>query len=158
MTIKWVNAKVKISDLKDYENNPRKITKEEFANLVKSLKEDGYHGRLLVNTDNVIIGGHGRRRALLKAGYTENDEIEVLMPDRLLEGEEFDRVNIRDNLVAGTWDSDKLCNLFDTTKLIEWGMPKNWLSGSATEILINDEKENAPHKKQKVCPSCGELL
>lgn len=155
-TINWISTKVKISELKDYENNPRKISKDEFANLVKSLKEDGYHSRILVNTDYKIIGGHGRRKALLKAGYNENDEIEVLMPDRLLEGDEFDRVNIRDNISFGSWDFDCLSALFSVEKLVGWGMPEKWLLGTPERSKENNVLTS--EKRQKKCPACGEIL
>ncbi len=136
--ITWSSHKIKISDLKDYENNPRKITKDEFANLVRSLKEDGYHSRLLVNLDNTIIGGHQRKKALLKAGFKEIDEIEVLIPSRLLVEDDFDRINIRDNLPFGGFDFDMLGNLFDPVKLIDWGMPAEWLQIDVEEIPIEE--------------------
>jgi hypothetical protein len=152
--IGWKSATVKLKDLKDYPQNPRKMGKDEFNSLVKSLKEDGYHQRLLVNTDGTIIGGHSRKKALLKAGYTLEDDIEVLIPTTKLTSEEFDRVNIRDNLEFGGWDSDILGNRFDAQQLIEWGMPEFLLLGEKPE-----EEERKPiEKKTKLCPSCGEIL
>lgn len=153
--IKWESKKLKIDELKDYSSNPRKISKDEFGNLVRSLKEDGYHSRLLVNLDNTIIGGHQRKKALLKAGFSINDEIEVLIPDRLLVDEDFDRINIRDNLPFGSFDFDMLGNLFDPAQLIDWGMPPEWIM---PDLKMDNPKEEPPAKKQKICPSCGELL
>ena len=111
--IKWNVKILTINDLKEYEHNPRKISDKEFSKLVKSLQEDGYHQRILVNTDNVIIGGHQRKKALIKAGLSLSDTLEVLMPDRLLTVEELDRINIRDNLSFGEYDFDILRERFD---------------------------------------------
>lgn len=143
--------------MQDYAANPRKIDKTRFAELVKSIKQDGYHMRLLVNLDGVIIGGHARKKALLKAGYTQEDEVEVLVPDRLLEGDDFDRLNIRDNLQYGDFDFDMLGNLFDAEKLIDWGMPPGML-GKSHYSLNEDEPDKTKEKKVKTCPACGELL
>lgn len=154
MPIVWTVAKRKIADLEDYRNNPRKISKDDFNRLVTSIKDDGYHQRLLVNLDGVIIGGHSRKKALLKAGYNVNDEIEVLIPDHLLEGDEFDRVNIRDNLHFGAYDFDMLGNLFDPQQLVDWGMPEAWLIGEKPE----GQERKPVEKNTKLCPSCGEIL
>lgn len=125
--IKWTSKQIKLSELKDYEHNPRKISKKDFDKLVKSLKEDGYHGRILANLDNVIIGGHSRVKALLAAGYSKDDLIEVLVPDQMLTEENFKRINIRDNLSYGDFDMDILANVFDYDDLIEWGMSEDLL-------------------------------
>lgn len=154
--IVWTEAKRKLSDLKDYENNPRKIGKDEFNNLVGSLQQDGYHTRMKVNTDGTIIGGHARKKALLKAGYTLNDEVEVLVPDRLLEGDDFDRINIRDNLLYGAFDFDMLGNLFEPQQLIDWGMAPALLGQSHFDL--NEPEEKIKETKPKTCPHCGELL
>lgn len=157
MTINWQTKSIKIKDLIDYEHNPRNMSKIDFNNLVRSLKEDGYHQKLLVNTTNVILGGHARRRALLESGLTIDDEIEVLMPDRELSNEEFQRINIRDNLEYGKFDFDILNSHFDTNELIEWGMSEDMLTGfGAVDEEAEEKKEK--DKKQKSCPHCGELL
>lgn len=158
-SIKWRSGYCKIKDLKDYDKNPRIMGKEEFNKLVKSLKEDGYHQRLLVNTDGTIIGGHSRKKALLKAGYTLEDEIEVLFPTIPLSPEVFNRVNIRDNLDFGDWDFDCLGNNFDAQQLIDWGMAP-LLLGKSHYSFGEEPKASSKIKetKTKCCPYCGEVL
>lgn len=155
--INWSSTKLKISDLKDYDNNPRKISKDEFGNLVRSLKEDGYHSRLLVNLDNTIIGGHQRKKALLKAGFSANDEIEVLIPDRLLVDDDFDRINIRDNLPFGSFDFDMLGNLFEHEKLIDWGMPADWLQINVEEIPVEEGDNDVPEMPEEPITKLGDI-
>ena len=69
--LNWTSKAIQISELKEYEHNPRRIGKKEFEKLVSSIKEDGYHQRIIVNQDNIIIGGHQRKKALLEAGLKE---------------------------------------------------------------------------------------
>lgn len=156
MPIQWKSELWKLKDLKDYDKNPRKIDKKRFEKLVESLKQDGYHQRLLINLDGTIIGGHARKKALLKAGFKESSEIEVLVPERLLTGEDFDRVNIRDNLTYGDFDYEMLANNLDADKLIDWGMPESWILNLADEIIEKSDEKS--EKSSKKCPKCGEIL
>jgi len=41
--INWKHETIKISDLKEYEHNPRKIGTKELENLISHIKQDGYH-------------------------------------------------------------------------------------------------------------------
>jgi site-specific DNA-methyltransferase (adenine-specific) len=58
MSINWQVTKVKINDLKDYDKNARKISKDALEKLATHIKQDGYHQRIICNTDFTIIGGH----------------------------------------------------------------------------------------------------
>lgn len=139
----WSEETRKLGDLKDYDRNPRRMSKDAFSKLCESLKQDGYHGRILVDTDGVIIGGHSRKKALLASGFKKGDSVTVLVPNRKLSQEEFDRLNIRDNLPYGEFDFDMLANHFDAEKLIEWGMPEDWLSFEKEVIEATDEDDEA---------------
>lgn len=147
--IKWHSQNIKISELKEYEHNPRMIGKKEFEKLVSSIKEDGYHQRIIVNQDNIIIGGHQRKKALLETGLKESDTVEVLVPDRELTQEELDRINIRDNLSFGEYDFEILANRFDTETLVDFGMSGDLLVGFGDDELLsavgdNTESEELP--------------
>jgi site-specific DNA-methyltransferase (adenine-specific) len=144
--ISWKTKLVKIQDLKDYPHNPRKIEKKELDKLTQHIQQDGYHQRLLVNEDLTIIGGHQRKKALLKAGMSANDEVEVLVSSRSLSQEELDRLNIRDNLPFGEYDFDILSNRFDASTLLEFGMPEEWLKGFGDDALLA-ETQNPPEIK-----------
>jgi DNA modification methylase len=130
--ITWSEHDVQIKDLQEYSKNPRSISKVAFERLVSSLKEHGYNNRMLVDTDNIIIGGHARRRALLKAGYKETDFIKVLKPNRKLSDQEFKRLNVRDNGSFGDFDLDLLSFDFEIPELIDLGVP---------EFLFKDMEE-----------------
>ena len=140
--LNWTSKTIQISELKEYEHNPRRIGKKEFEKLVSSIKEDGYHQRIIVNQDNVIIGGHQRKKALLEAGLKESDTVEVLIPDRILTQKELDRINIRDNLSFGEYDFDILANRFDTETLVDFGMSGDLLVGFGDDNLLADLEDN----------------
>ena len=147
--LNWTSKTIQISELKEYEHNPRRIGKKEFEKLVSSIKEDGYHQRIIVNHDNIIIGGHQRKKALLEAGLKESDTVEVLIPDRKLTQEELDRINIRDNLSFGEYDFEILANRFDAETLVDFGMSGDLLVGFGDDELLaavgdNTESEELP--------------
>lgn len=145
--LNWTSKTIQISELKEYEHNPRRIGKKEFEKLVSSIKQDGYHQRIIVNQDNVIIGGHQRKKALLEAGLKETDTIEVLIPDRELTQEELDRINIRDNLSFGEYDFDILANRFDTETLVDFGLPGDMLVGFGDDNLLADLEDHTESKE-----------
>ena len=140
--LNWTSKTIQISELKEYEHNPRRIGKKEFEKLVSSIKQDGYHQRIIVNQDNIIIGGHQRKKALLEAGLKESDTVEVLIPDRKLTQEELDRINIRDNLSFGEYDFDILANRFDAETLVDFGMSGDLLVGFGDDNLLADTEDN----------------
>lgn len=145
--MKWTIKEVKISDLKEYDKNPRKIKKEQLDKLTAHINEDGYHQRIIVNTDYTIIGGHQRKKALLQAGYKPSDVIEVLMPERTLQQKELDRINVRDNLDFGEFDFDILQEQFNLEELEEFGFDKEFLETLEPVIIPSideDEIEQLP--------------
>jgi DNA modification methylase len=138
----WHTKKIKLSELKEYAHNPRKISKKAMDKLITSLREDGYHQRMIVNHDHTMIGGHQRKKALLKNGMSLDDELEILIPNRLLTPEELDRINIRDNLAYGEYDFDLLANRFDVETLLNFGMPEDWLKNLGEDQLLASEEKD----------------
>ena len=137
-TITWQEASIKLSQLKEYANNPRKISKEMLDKLASHIKEDGYHQRIIVDNDYTIIGGHQRKKALYMAGYDDETEIEVLMSSRKLTPEEIDRLNIRDNLAFGEYDFEVLTERFDLNELLSFGMDKDMLAPIFDKTILEE--------------------
>ena len=115
----WTIQKRQIADLIPYDKNPRHISDEQFQKLKNSIREDGYHARAVVDMHNVIIAGHMRLRALADLGFTE---AEVLVPNRELTPEEFDRINLRDNIEFGEFDVELLQDRFTPEYLEDLGL------------------------------------
>ena len=115
---------IKISDIKTNPNNPRLIKDEKFAKLVKSINEFPKMMELrplVVNADNVILGGNMRFKALKELGYTNIPKEWVKRADELTE-DETRRFIIADNVGFGEHDWDLLANDWDTQELEDWGL------------------------------------
>lgn len=169
---------IKLKDLKPNQKNPRFIRDSKFIQLKESI--DGFpkglkYRPIIVNEDNVIIGGNMRHKALVELGYKEIPEEWVMMEDEFTE-EERRRFVIVDNLGFGEWDYDMLGNEWDTEELGTWGMdvwqpqeedsfepnfnPESTYSDvTAEEIEKQAQKLAIQMLKEKqgkdvICPSC----
>lgn len=63
--------KIKINEIKPYENNVKLHPKEQIEQIISSIKEMGFNDPIAVDENNVIIEGHGRYEALKQIGYKE---------------------------------------------------------------------------------------
>ena len=69
--------KIKVSDLKPYENNAKIHTKEQVEQIKQSILEFGFNDPIAVDENNMIVEGHGRLLAVKALGYTEVDCIRL---------------------------------------------------------------------------------
>ena len=74
--------KIKIEDIKPYENNAKLHPTEQVKQIKKSIKEFGNNDPIAIDERGVIIEGHGRYLALKELGY---EEVEIIRLDHLTE-------------------------------------------------------------------------
>lgn len=117
--MKWSTQKRKIADLREYELNPRKISPTMFEKLKKSINELGYAELVTIDTDNTIVAGHQRVRAMIAMGK-QGEEIEVRVPERKLTVKEFQQYLLISNKVTGEFDNEILTE-FDADLLSDAG-------------------------------------
>ena len=113
--------KVKINAIKTNPKNPRLIKDDKFKKLVKSIKEFPQMLELrpiVVDENNIILGGNMRYKACIEAGLKE---IYILKAEDLTE-QQKDEFIVKDNVGFGEWDWDILANEWDTDKLQDWGL------------------------------------
>jgi ParB-like chromosome segregation protein Spo0J len=113
--------KVKISDVKTNPKNPRLIKDEKFKKLVKSIIEFPEMLELrpiVVDENNIVLGGNMRLKALKEAGFKE---VTIVRANGLTE-QQKDEFIVKDNVGFGEWDWDMLANEWDADKLDEWGL------------------------------------
>jgi len=113
--------KVKIGKIKNNPNNPRLIKDDKFKKLVKSVKEfpEMLEIRpIVVDKDNIVLGGNMRLRACQEAGLKE---VHIIQADKLTEKQQREFI-IKDNVGFGEWDWDDLANEWDTEELEDWGL------------------------------------
>ena len=60
----------RISELKEYENNPRDNTQAVEA-VANSIKEFGFKVPIIIDNENIIIAGHTRLKATILLELTE---------------------------------------------------------------------------------------
>ena len=113
--------RLKINELKLNNNNPRIIKEDKFKKLVKSIREFPEMLELrpiVIDEDNVILGGNMRYRACQKAGIKE---VPIKIAKGLTEDQKREFV-IKDNASFGDWEWDILGNEWNTNELDDWGV------------------------------------
>jgi DNA modification methylase len=99
----WHNERRKVDELLPYDQNPRRLTNTQRDRLQKSLSQFGLVEIPVINTDNKIIAGH-QRLATMKLLGRGQEEIDVRVPNRELNEEEFKQYLLTSNKVTGEWD------------------------------------------------------
>ena len=59
---------VDINTIKPYKNNPREIPMESVQKVMSSIREFGNNQPIVVDSDNIIVVGHTRWKALKQLG------------------------------------------------------------------------------------------
>jgi site-specific DNA-methyltransferase (adenine-specific) len=112
---------MKLSEIKPNPSNPRIIKDDKFAKLVQSIKDFPQMLELrpiVINSDNIVLGGNMRLRACKEAGLKE---VPVMRADDLTPEQQAEFI-IKDNVGFGEWDWDMLANQWDADKLNDWGL------------------------------------
>lgn len=125
-----------VSDIKPNEQNPRKISKDKFEKLKKSVSEFPKMLELrplVVDGNGVVIGGNMRLKVAQELGIKE---LKVVCADDL-SPEEIRRFVILDNTEFGEYDFEMLSSLYDAKELLEWGVDADELGG--VEMGTDDE-------------------
>ena len=120
--------KINVSEVYENAHNPRNITKEALDKLKKSIEdlpEMLYLRPLVINKENIVLGGNMRLRAVKELGYYE---IPVIRVEDLTE-EQQEQFIIKDNLAYGEWDWEVLKAEWEVDLLDDWGL----------ELEIKDE-------------------
>jgi hypothetical protein len=115
---------MKLKDIKPNPNNPRVLRDDKFQKLKQSIKEFPKMLSLrpmVIDENNVVLGGNMRLRALQELGFTDIDEAWVKRSSDLTE-EEKKRFIIADNVAFGEWDWDTLANDWEVVDLEAWGL------------------------------------
>lgn len=113
--------KVKISEIKPNPNNPRIIKDEKFKKLVQSIKDFPEMLELrpiVINTENIVLGGNMRLKACQEAGLKE---VPIIRAENLTPEQQQEFI-VKDNVSFGEWDWDMLANEWDTDELKDWGL------------------------------------
>lgn len=129
---------IKLSSIKSNPNNPRVIKDDKFKKLVKSIKDFPKMMELrpmVINSDNIVLGGNMRLKALKELGYKEVPKEWIKRAEDLTEDEQRQFI-IKDNVGFGEHDWEMLQADWDLSELDDWG-----LDVPIFDLNINDIEE-----------------
>ena len=153
-----INTKInliskKVDELIPYENNPRH-NDDAVEPVSKSIQDNGYKVPIIIDSNNVIITGHTRLKALKKLGVKE---IDCILADDLSE-EQVKAFRLIDNKTSefAKWDDVKLDEELATLEnsLEEFGFIQ--LSDIDYSQFFEEAEEKPKKAKTIICPHCGE--
>lgn len=160
--------RVPIEDLIPYANNAKSHPDEQVKKIASSIKNYGWDQPIVVDADDEIIKGHGRRQAAELLGI---DEVPVIRRDDLTDAE-AKAARIADNKTAESpWDDDLLASeleLLGDFEAIELGFN----DGEIDDLLDSmktpefepvdeeqqprlDESDDPDEDNSVRCPDCG---
>lgn len=149
-------VKVALSELREYENNPRE-NKKGIEHVAASIKQCGYVAPIIVDENYVILAGHTRYKALVSLG---KQEAEVLIKEGLT-ADQKKKFRILDNRVSelSVWDYDKLYEELEGMDFDNFGFGFEKLMEAIDQNLDTgyefDMEDFADENFEHECPECG---
>lgn len=145
-----------IKELKAYDKNPRKMTKDDYKVLSESLDEFGDLSGIIFNrTSGNLVGGHQRtnhfkskhdakviltetfdtptKTGTVAQGYVTSEGEKYAYREVEWDEDKEARANILANKVSGQWDYDMLANAFDVDTLLASGWKASEIGFATTK-------------------------
>jgi DNA modification methylase len=145
--LSWHAEKRQVKELKTWSKNPRKITKQNFINLKERITERGFHDVVKIDTDNTVLSGNQRKKALLELNIKE---VTVLVPNRKLTDDERNKVALESNINDGEWDLTELRS-FDLQTLSDLNFDDSLINNIWAENLeAEDDKFSVEEELKKI--------
>ena len=126
----------KLNTLKEWEQNPRTITKENFERLKIQIQQLGQYKPLLITEDGTVLGGNMRLKAYQELGI---DEVWVSIVDAPTEQKKIEYA-LSDNDRVGKYEMDLLLNLTGSYPEIKW---ENYSIDIKLPQLVTDIQNSA---------------
>jgi ParB-like chromosome segregation protein Spo0J len=151
-----ITQKVTIKEVIPNKSNPRIIKDDKFKKLVQSIKDFPQMLEIrpiVVDENNIILGGNMRFKACIEAGLKE---VFIIKASDLTEEQKHEFI-VKDNVGFGEWDWDIIANEWDTEKLEDWGLKiPIYIDEDIDFDNINSNEDRSSDKQNKVvtCPKC----
>lgn len=104
---------VSIAKLKEWAQNPRLISDEQYRALLQNVRKFGIVDPLIVDQRYRIVGGHQRISVLTELGVKTVPVVKLQ-----LSRQEFKILNLALNKISGEWDREKLALLLEDLALL----------------------------------------
>jgi len=151
--LEWKTERRKISDLIEFEDNPRQMTEEQVSQLTRSLEKFNLVEIPAINLDNKIVAGHQRLKIMAMLGRGE-EQIDVRVPNRQLTEDEFKEYNLRSNKNTGDWDWEVMADAFDIEMLKDVGFSEELDNFNRDS---EDDPEVEPDNEKPAITKLGDL-
>lgn len=141
----------------DYSKNAKKHPTDQLEKLARAFKKEGFHGAIVVDENNVIIAGHGRKYAAILAGL-ETVPIEVLIG---LTEEQKRSKRLGDNKLAESdWLDNELKDELTFLKDAKYdldltGFDLEFLNAAPPSFDSKEKETSSGESKLTECPNCG---
>lgn len=150
-----------IDKLESWRDNPRTITRDDFARLKVQVQKLGMYKPLLINKQGIVLGGNMRLAVYKDLGIKKVwvSIVDAEDPQKMLE------YALSDNDRVGNYDEMKLSELLTQTPLeldvykVDLAEPKG-LDQLPTmfDPTNQDDQGKLDQKKEVECPSCGHIF
>lgn len=148
-------VRLKVEELVPYEKNPRKIPQSAIDDVCESIRQCGALDPIEVDENNVILAGHTRRLAYMKAGIKEVDVIRYI---GLTEAQKrkYRLLSNKTGEKSG-WDYELLDWEVDDLDFegYDFGFSVDDLDLFADGEDLNERNYEPPENKELICPACG---
>ncbi len=166
----------KISDLVPYEKNAKIHEDYDVDVIAENIKRLKFKVPFVIDSNNVIVCGHGRRLALIKLGR-ENEEFPCVLADDLTPEEiELMRISENNSSEKAGYDYEVYDSILSELKEFDFDLPAlgfdNFDEATDDEEMpqeapeeddgdteVPDPIDTTPEdKKTIVCPHCGKII
>ena len=147
---------MKIELIKPNKDNPRVIRGNKFDKLVNSIKEFPEMLKLrpiVIDEDNIILGGNMRYKACIEAGLKD---IPVKVAKGLTEAQKKEFI-IKDNVGFGEWDWNLLANDWNEKQIEEWGLDV-WQPEEDIDVVSDLEEVSEIDSTFEVTITCKDKI
>ena len=139
--------KLKITEIKPYDKNPRKNDGAVDA-VAESIKQCGYCAPIVIDEDNVILAGHTRLKALKKLKYKECECVrKVGMTE-----EQKRKYRLLDNKTneLAEWDIDLLKGELDGLDFLDFDFGFDIGIESAPQAIVEDDAPEVDNQAEPI--------
>jgi hypothetical protein len=95
---------------------------------------------IVVDADNIVLGGNMRLKACIEAGLKE---VPIIVASELTEEQQKEFI-IKDNVGFGEWDWEQLANEWEIEQLSDWGLDLPIIMEEPSMGDLIGEEKNKP--------------
>jgi hypothetical protein len=139
---------LKPHDLIDYEQNAKKHPADQIEKLAKEISEVGFRNPIVVDSANVIVQGHGRKAAAIKAGL---NLVPVHRLPANISPERIRAMRLFDNKIAETgWNDEFLISELAYLQSVDFDLAFTGFEMEPEfEPKLPDETDEKPNVESK---------